>query len=59
MIIKEWNNALEMTGNSRERSEQESLITKDNVLEFLCDFNSDGQISMEYNRRHNKEQRNQ
>ena len=52
-----------MTGNSKEDKErnrgQTSLINADNVLEFLCDFNSDGQISAAYKRRNNKEQKNQ
>ena len=63
MAVKEWNNTLEMTWNDREKIEkwatQTSLITEENVLEFLCDFNSDGQISAEYKRKNNKEQRNQ
>ncbi|HMS90889.1 MAG TPA: hypothetical protein PKC87_01610, partial [Candidatus Absconditabacterales bacterium] len=59
MAIKEWNNAKEMTGNDVEHSGEVSLITSDNVLNFLCDFNSDGQISAEYKRKNNKEQKNQ
>lgn len=59
MAVKEWNNALEMTGNNRENIEQTSLIDETNVLEFLCDFNSDGQISAEYKRKFNKKQENQ
>jgi len=63
MAVKEWNNSLEMTGQNREKIEkwisQTSLISSENVLEFLCDFNSDGQIAAEYKRRDNKEQKNQ
>jgi len=63
MAIKEWKNALEITGQNREIKEtreiQTSLINKTNVLEFLCDFNGDGQISAEYRRKNNKEQKNQ
>lgn len=63
MAVKERNNALDMTGQNREKTEkwksQTSLIDADNVLEFLCDFNSDGQISAEYKRKNNKEQKNQ
>ncbi len=62
MAVKEWNNTLEMTWQNREKSErretQTSLITDTNVLEFLCDFNSDWEISAEYKRKNNKEQRN-
>jgi len=63
MAVKEWNNALEMTGQNKEKIEkkkaQKSLIKSKNVLEFLCDFNSDGQVSAEYKRKNNKEQKNQ
>ncbi|MEI7558848.1 MAG: hypothetical protein WCJ45_09040 [bacterium] len=52
-----------MTGNSKEDKERTekiaSLIDTNNVLKFLCDFNSDGQISAEYKRKQNKEQKNQ
>jgi hypothetical protein len=51
MAVKERYNAREMT--------EHNTIDGNNVLEFLCDFNSDGQISAEYERRNNKEQRNQ
>lgn len=48
--VKEWSNALEMTGNSRNDKEANTstLINESNVLSFLCDFNSDGQLSAEY-----------
>lgn len=59
MAVKEWNNAKEMTGNNIEHHGDNSLITNDNVLTFLCDFNSDAQISAAYKRRNNKEQKNQ
>ena len=51
MAVKEWHNAKEMVNNN--------LITSDNVLEFLCDFNGDGQISAEYKKKNNKEQKKQ
>lgn len=61
--VKELSNAQEMTGNSKEDKERTekraSLIDTNNVLKFLCDFNSDGQISAEYKRKQNKEQKNQ
>lgn len=61
MAVKERNNALEMTGNKREKPDEEptSMISAKNVLEFLCDFNSDGQISANYKKKNNKEQKNQ
>lgn len=59
MAIKEWNNAKEMTGNDGEHPGESSLITTDNVLGFLCDFNSDAEISAAYKRKNNKEQKNQ
>ncbi|MEI6774074.1 MAG: hypothetical protein WCL18_04670 [bacterium] len=59
MAVKEWNNTKEMTGNDVEHTGESSLITAENVLKFLCDFNSDGQISAEYKRKNNKEQKNQ
>ncbi len=61
--VKQWNNSLELTGNSRddktrtpEWEDKKSLITagkidkngeyKDsNVLQYLCDFNSDNALS--------------
>jgi hypothetical protein len=39
--------------------EQKSLITSENVLSFLCDFNGDGQVAAEYKKKDNKEQKNQ
>ena len=51
MAVKERYNAKEMT--------EHNTIDGTNVLEFLCDFNSDGQLSAEYKRKNNKEQRNQ
>jgi hypothetical protein len=59
MAVKEWNNALEITGNSKENLGQTSLINSDNVLNFLCDFNGDGQVATEYKKKDNKEQKNQ
>lgn len=61
MAVKEWNNALEMTGNSRNDKEANTstLITWDNVLSFLCDFNSDGLLSASYNKTHAPQQKNQ
>jgi len=59
MAVKEWNNSLEYTGNDKEHHNGASLINEENVLAFLCDFNSDGQISAEYRRKNNKEQKNQ
>jgi len=51
MSVKELYNAdLIITNN---------LINEDNVLPFLCDFNSDGQVATEYKRKNNKEQKNQ
>jgi hypothetical protein len=49
--VKEWYNADLMVKNKS--------INEDNVLEFLCDFNSDAQISAEYKKKNNKEQKNQ
>ena len=51
MAVKEWHNADEMIKNK--------LINADNVLAFLCDFNSDGQVATEYKKKNNKEQKNQ
>jgi len=61
MAVKEWNNALEVTGQSREDNDKKeaSLINSTNVLGFLCDFNSDGQLSAAYKRKNNKLQENQ
>ena len=61
MAVKEWNNALEMTGNSRDDKEgyTSSLITGENILDFLCDFNSDGNLSAVYKKNNYKEQKNQ
>lgn len=59
MAVKEWNNALEITWNSKEHPGQVSLINSDNVLNFLCDFNGDGQVATEYKKKDNKEQKNQ
>ncbi len=61
MAVKEWNNALEITGQNGEywKDKQTSLITEKNVLNFLCDFNGDGTLSAEYKRKNNKEQKNQ
>ncbi len=51
MATKEMYNAKELVKNK--------LINEDNVLQFLCDFNSDGQISAEYNKKLNLRQKNQ
>lgn len=51
MSVKEWHNANEMIKNK--------LINSDNVLNFLCDFNGDGQVAAEYKKKDNKEQKNQ
>lgn len=59
MGVKELNNANEMTGNDKEHPGEASLISADNVLNFLCDFNSDGQISAAYRRKNNRKQENQ
>lgn len=59
--IKERNNALEITGQSREDKDEyeTSLISVDgnNVFSFLCDFNSDGVISAAYYKRDKKGQK--
>ncbi len=61
--VKEWNNALNFTWQNREKAEkweiQTSRITWDNVLAFLCDFNSDGTISTEYKKKNDKKQEHQ
>ncbi|MCX6823629.1 MAG: hypothetical protein NT085_00680 [candidate division SR1 bacterium] len=61
MAIFQWNNSLEVTGQSNEDGEEKtpSLINANNVLEFLCDFNGEGTISIEYKRKNNTEQKNQ
>ncbi len=62
MAVKEWNNTLEMTGNSRSDEykewEQKTLVNSDNVLSFLCDYNSDGQISAAYYKNSKKARKN-
>ncbi len=57
--IKERNNALEVTGQSREDKDEfeSSLINETNVFEFLCDFNSDGVVSAAYYKRDKKGQK--
>jgi hypothetical protein len=49
MATKEMYNAKELVKNN--------LIDESNVLQFLCDFNSDGQISAEYMKKNNLEQK--
>jgi hypothetical protein len=46
--IKEWQNSLVLTGNNRDDKapeQQETLLTEDNVFDFLCDYNSDNALS--------------
>ena len=67
--IKSWNNALESTGNSRadknantKNSLQfEWIDTREqsNILQYLCDWNSDGTISTASKKKENKKQKNQ
>lgn len=68
-VVKSWNNALEATGNSRadkNASAKNSLQfewidtwEESNILQYLCDWNSDGTISTASKKKENRKQKNQ
>lgn len=64
MAMNEWNNSLEITGQTRNdkkenkegNPETTTKITKENIFTFLCDFNGEGIVSAEYNKKFERKQ---